>query len=113
MARYGLMRLVEPSDRELARLQMVASAAAYGHQVDLMPASARVYSFPDANTAAGELARTFTSGDADGMEAMVLSIALQFGTKSLLNLLPQPASRQWLLSGGTACNYFDLECLLD
>lgn len=87
MARYGLMRLVEPSDRELARLQMVASAAAYGHQVDLMPAPARVYSFPDANTAAGELASAFTSGDADGMEAMVLSIALQFGTKSLLNLL--------------------------
>jgi hypothetical protein len=87
MARYGLMRLVEPSDRELARLQMVASAAAYGHQVDLMPAPARVYSFPDENTAAGELASTFTSSDADGMEAMVLSIALQFGTKSLLNLL--------------------------
>jgi hypothetical protein len=87
MARYGLMRLVEPSDRELARLQMVASAAAYGHQVDLMPAPSRLYSFPDANAAAGELASTFTSGDADGMEAMVLSIALQFGTKSLLNLL--------------------------
>jgi hypothetical protein len=87
MARYGLMRLVEPSDRELARLQMVASAAAYGHQVDLMPAPTRVYTFPDANTAAAELASTFTSGDADGMEAMVLSIALQFGTKSLLNLL--------------------------
>jgi hypothetical protein len=87
MARYGLMRLVEPSDRELARLQMVASAAAYGHQVDLMPAPARVYSFPDENTAARELASTFTSSDADGMEAMVLSIALQFGTKSLLNLL--------------------------
>jgi hypothetical protein len=87
MARYGLMRLVEPSDRELARLQMVASAAAYGHQADLMPAPARVYSFPDADTAAAELASTFTSGDADGMEAMVLSIALQFGTKSLVNLL--------------------------
>jgi hypothetical protein len=87
MARYGLMRLVEPSDRELARLQMVASAAAYGHQVDLMPAPAHVYSFRDANMAAEELASTFTSRDPDGMEAMVLSIALQFGTKSLLNLL--------------------------
>jgi hypothetical protein len=87
MARYGLMRLVEPSDRELARLQMVASAAVYGHQVDLMPPPTRVYSFPDANTAAGELASTFACGDADGVEAMVLSIALQFGTKSLVNLL--------------------------
>ena len=87
MARYGLMRLVDPQDRELARLQMVASAAVYGYQVDLMPAPARVYSFPDASTAAGELAGTFTSGDADGMEALVLSVALQFGTKSLVNLL--------------------------
>jgi hypothetical protein len=87
MARYGLMRLVDPSDRELARLQMVASAAVYGHQVDLMPEPTRVYSFPDANTAAGELAMAFTSGDADGMEALVLSVALQFGTKSLVNLL--------------------------
>ena len=87
MARYGLMRLVDPSDRELARLQMVASAAVYGYQVDLMPAPARVCSFPDASTAAEELAGTFASGDADGMEAAVLSVALQFGTKSLVNLL--------------------------
>src|SRR5882757_5236550 len=87
MARYGLMRLVDPSDRELARLQMVASAAVYGHQVDSMPATARVYSFPDANTAARELASTFTNGDAEGMEALVLSVALHFGTKSLVNLL--------------------------
>jgi hypothetical protein len=87
MARYGLMRLVGPPDRELARLQMVASAAVYGHQVDLMPAPARVYPFRDASTAAGELANAFTSGDADGMETLVLSVALQFGTKSLLDLL--------------------------
>jgi hypothetical protein len=87
MARYGLMRLVHPSDRELARLQMLASAAVYGHQVDLMPAPARVYLFSDANAAAGELARTFRSGDADDMEALVLSVASQFGTKSLVNLL--------------------------
>ena len=87
MARYGLMRLVETSDRELARLQMVASAAVYGHQVDLMPDPARVYSFPDANTAAAELAGTFRSGDADGLEARVLSVAWHFGIKSLVNLL--------------------------
>jgi hypothetical protein len=87
MARYGLMRLVHPSDRELARLQMLASAAVYGHQVDLMPAPARMSLFSDANAAAGELASIFRSGDADGMEALVLSVASQFGTKSLVNLL--------------------------
>ena len=87
MARYGLLRLVDPSDRELARLQMVASAAVYGHQVDSMPAPTRMYSFPDATRAAKELASTFASGDADAMEALVLSVALQFGTKNLVNLL--------------------------
>src|ERR1700733_9243205 len=30
MARYGLLRLVGPPERELARLQMIASAASYG-----------------------------------------------------------------------------------
>jgi len=87
MARYGLIRLVNPMDHELARLQMVASASVYGHHVESMPAPARAYSFRDANTAGEELARTFTSGDADGMEALVLSIASQFGTSSLVNLL--------------------------
>ncbi|HTV97372.1 MAG TPA: hypothetical protein VME42_15290 [Steroidobacteraceae bacterium] len=87
MARFGLLRLVDPAQRELARLQMVASASVYGRRVDAMPAPARVDSFPDASTAARELARTFASGDADGMEARVLSVALQFGTPSLVDLL--------------------------
>ena len=87
MARYGLIRLVNPMDHELARLQMVASASVYGHQVETMPTPAREYSFPDANAAAAELARTFASGDANGMEAVVLSVASQFGTMSLVNLL--------------------------
>ncbi len=87
MARYGLMRLVDPSDRELARLQMVASASVYDHHVDPMPAPTRVYSFPDPARAGEELASTFTSRDADGTEALVLSVASQFGIKSLVNLL--------------------------
>ena len=53
MARYGLMRLVNPIDHELARLQMVASASAYGHQAETMPASAREYSFPDTGHGSG------------------------------------------------------------
>jgi len=44
MGRYGLMRLVDPADRELARLQMVATASVYGHHVNPMPAPARAHS---------------------------------------------------------------------
>lgn len=87
MARYGLMRLVEPASREWARLQMVASASVYGQDVTPMPAPARVPPFPDANTAARALAKTFASGDADGMEALVVSLASQFGIPNLVKLL--------------------------
>jgi hypothetical protein len=87
MARYGLLRLVSPSDRELARLQMIASAAAYGSNVTPFPPPPRVQPFPDLNAASAELARTFTQADAGGMEALVLQIAEQFGTASLVSLL--------------------------
>src|SRR5258708_35919767 len=36
MARYGLMRLVEPSDREFARLQMGSECARYGPHDDFI-----------------------------------------------------------------------------
>lgn len=87
MARYGLMRLVHPSVRELARLQMVATASVYGNQVESMPPPRAGCSFPDADGAARELRSTFASGDTDGMEVLVLSVALQFGTATLANLL--------------------------
>jgi hypothetical protein len=87
MARYGLLRLVSPSDRELARLQMIASAAAYGSNVTPFPPPPRVEPFPDLNAASAELARTLTQADAGGMEALVLQTAEQFGTASLVSLL--------------------------
>ena len=54
MARYGLLRLVSPSERELARLQMIATAAVYGSGVRL-PLPRRVKRFPDLNVARAEL----------------------------------------------------------
>lgn len=87
MARYGLLRLVSPADRELARLQMIASAATYGSVVTPCPLPPRAKPFPDLNAASAELARTFGQADADGMEALVLQVAEQFGTSSLVSLL--------------------------
>ena len=87
MARYGLLRLVSPPERELARLQMIASAAATARVVRPVPLPRPVKPFPDLNVASAELARTFTQADADGMEALVLQIAEQFGTSSLVSLL--------------------------
>ena len=87
MARYGLLRLVDPSDRELARLQIVASASVYGARVNSLAPPAATKRFDDSAVASAEFARTFKQGDPDGMEAIVLEIAAQFGTASLVRLL--------------------------
>ncbi len=87
MARYGLLRLADPADRELARLQMVVSASAYGAGVKPLGPPAAIKPFPDLTVASAEFARTFKQGDPDGMEALVLQIARQFGTASLVRLL--------------------------
>jgi hypothetical protein len=87
MARYGLLPLIEPSERPLARLQMVASAAAYESGVKTVGPPARIATFSDLSDASREFSRTFTTGDPNGMEALVLQIAAQFGTASLINLL--------------------------
>lgn len=87
MARYGLLRLVAPSDREFARLQMVASAAAYGAGVKSVATPAIVPPFADVKSAAAEFSSIFKQGDADAMEALVLQIAAQFGTSSFVHLL--------------------------
>jgi hypothetical protein len=87
MARYGLHRLVNPSEREFAHLQMIASAAFYRSGVKPLGPPPRVKAFPVLTAASAELARTFTQADAGGMEALVLQIAEQFGQSSLLSLL--------------------------
>lgn len=87
MARYGLLPLVEPKERSLARLQMVATASAYESGVNPVEAPARIQSFPSLSAARKEFTHTFQNGDADGLEALVLQIAAQFGTASLVHLL--------------------------
>jgi hypothetical protein len=87
MARYGLLRLVDPAEREMARLQMIASAAVYGAGVKAREAPPRQKPFPGFAVAAAEFSRTFKQADADGMEALVLQVAEQFGTSSLVSLL--------------------------
>lgn len=87
MARYGLLPYVEPRERGLARLQTVTSAAAYEAGVKTVGAPAPIQPFPDLSAAKQEFTRTFRAGDADGLDAIVLQIASQFGTASLAHLL--------------------------
>jgi hypothetical protein len=87
MARYGLLSLIEPSERPLARLQMVASASVYESGVETVGPPKRIEPFSNLSEASREFTRTFTTGDPDGMEALVLQIAAQFGSASLIHLL--------------------------
>lgn len=87
IARYGLLPLVDPRQRSLARLQMATSAAAFGAGVKPTPLPDAVSPFASLSEAQKEFTQTFHSADPDGLEAITLQIADQFGTSSLVHLL--------------------------
>lgn len=87
MARAGLLSLVAPADRELARMQMVASGAAYRAGVERLPDPPSVGSFPDLATATRSFRGIFASADEAALEAVVVQIARQFGLSSLVQAL--------------------------
>jgi hypothetical protein len=87
LARYGLLPLVDPKERSLARLQMVASAATYETTTTAGPAPKKITPFANPSDAQAEFARAFQQGSADGIEAIMLQFAAQFGTARLVQLL--------------------------
>jgi hypothetical protein len=87
LARSGLLPLVAPEDRELARTQMVASAAAYQAGVRPLRDPPVRSEYRDFAGAGRDLADTFARADPDGLEAVVLQVARQFGTASLVQTL--------------------------
>ncbi|MEM9597089.1 MAG: hypothetical protein AAGD06_22645, partial [Acidobacteriota bacterium] len=87
LARTGLLPWVAPPDRELARMQMVASGAVYEAGVVALPEPRALAPFPDPEAARRQLADVFRSGDEDGLEATVLAMARQFGSAELVRSL--------------------------
>ncbi len=87
LARSGLLPLVAPEDRELARLQIVTSASVYQRGTKALPRPAAVAPFGDFDTARSELARVFSAGDEAGLEAVILSMAQEFSTAGLVHTL--------------------------
>jgi hypothetical protein len=66
---------------------MIASAAVHGNGVKPYGPPRCLKAFLDLDAAVAEMARTFTQADAGGMEALVIQIAEQFCTSSLVSLL--------------------------
>ena len=87
MARYGLLPLVDPQQRSLARLQIVASASAFDAGGNPTAAPLKLAAFRNLSAAKKEFTKVFQSADADSLEAITLQIAAQFGTASLVHLL--------------------------
>ena len=80
MARNGLMPLVDPRERKLARLRMVASAVRFEAETAAGASPAKLSRFANPGDAIAEFTRCFHAGDAGGLEAIVLQFAAQFGT---------------------------------
>lgn len=87
MARYGLLPLVEPTRRSLARLQLVATATMYGNGLTPAPALDSIDPFPSLEIAKRHIAQTLRNRDATALEAIVMRMASQFGTASLVQTL--------------------------
>ncbi len=87
LARYGLLPLVEPGQREAARLQMVASAARYQAESTPIVTPKAQKEFPDEATAQAEFAQAFKAGQRDELESLMLHYAQQFGVASLVRVL--------------------------
>ena len=86
-ARRGLLSIVDAGDREVARMQMVASAAAYEdgtRRADpLQPAAP----FSDLDAARAAFAAGFAAADGAGAERVALRIAQQFGGMALVDVV--------------------------
>jgi len=84
MARYNLLPLVSPADRDLARIQIVATASHYqaGGEAVRPPERIRMASSSDA---AANLRRAVQEGDVERADALCLSLADAGGLPELLN----------------------------
>lgn len=86
LARVGLLAEVDPRERQLARLQLIASAASFESNAN-MGAPKKVAAFPDAATAQAEFSKAFQGRDGEALEAIMLQYAAQFGIANLVQVL--------------------------
>ena len=84
MARYNLLPLVSPADRDLARIQIVATASHYqaGGEGVSPPERIRI---ARSSEAVGNLRRAVQEGDVERADALCLSLADAGGLQELLD----------------------------
>lgn len=87
MARYGLLPLVVRKQRSTARLQLVATAAMYGNDLEPTTPEKTTRRFASLAAAEKQIARALEKRDESWLESTVLQVASQFGTASLVQTL--------------------------
>jgi hypothetical protein len=87
LARLGLLPLVAPADRQLARLRLVGSAASFEASTTPAKPAKKRKPFPNLEEAKADFKGTFDGRDVEGLEANVLQFAVQYGTVNLVQLL--------------------------
>jgi hypothetical protein len=87
-ARASLLPLVAAPDRELARLQVVASVAAYQEEASpLAPGPAARPPFRGLAVAERDIRAAHEKGDRDGLDALAAQLARQAGNTALVRVL--------------------------
>jgi len=96
MARSGLLPLVSATDRELARLQIVAATAAYEAGTEPAPFPIMPRPFSDSLDAKRAIYRAHRSGKVEAFEGAVIRAGEQLGMEALLRILTPIALRSYV-----------------
>jgi hypothetical protein len=83
MARYRLLPLLAPADRDLARMQMLAIVAKYQACGENLPPPAQTITF-NTDEAEAELRKAASEGDVERADAICTGLADEYGVKVLL-----------------------------
>lgn len=86
MARYRLLPLVAPADRELARMQLLATVAQYEATGETVPLPLRAVAI-NSHEAVVELRRAAQEGDVERVDAICLGLAHDYGSRVLLDAI--------------------------
>ncbi len=93
MARHSLLPLVSPGDRDLARIQIVATAAHYEAESETAPVPGRKLAPMSAAAAMAELRRALQEGDVELADVLCVRLAKDCGLGSMLDSIADVSLR--------------------
>ena len=90
MARYGLLQMVPPQQRTMARIQLTASAVVFEAGIDPVPMPQKLEAFKNIEAAGLAFQAAIKAKDMVAMDKVTLQMGRQFGIAPTLALLAKP-----------------------